>query len=270
MKIPQNTFKKALQEGKQQYGFWLGLCSPLSAELCGHTGYDWVLVDGEHAPNDLNTVFAQLQAIAGTPAHPIVRLAEGDTAVIKQYLDAGVQTLLVPMVETAEQARELVRAVQYPPKGVRGVGTALARAARWNMVDNYFETVDEEMCLLIQIESVTGLNNLDEILTVEGVDGVFIGPADLAASMGYLGSPAHPEVKTAVETATQKIRQAGKPVGTLATNKSIAKHYESIGMQFIALGLDTLALATVAQNTLKHHLAEDEMSLLETQGNGAY
>lgn len=270
MRIPENTFKKALLEGKQQYGFWLGLCSPLSAELCGHTGYDWLLVDGEHAPNDLNTVLAQLQAIAGTPAHPVVRIAEGNTAVIKQYLDAGVQTLLIPMVETAEQAHELVRAVQYPPKGVRGVGTALARAARWNMVDDYFGTVDDEMCLLVQIESVAGLENLDEILTVDGIDGVFIGPADLAASMGFLGNPAHPEVKAAVEDATRKIRKAGKPAGTLATSKTIAKHYESVGMQFVALGVDTLALASAAQNTLSNHLAEDETDQVVPEGNGAY
>ena len=270
MKIPENTFKKALLEGKQQYGYWLGLCNPLSAELCGHAGYDWLLVDGEHAPNALSSTLAQLQAIAGTPAHPVVRIAEGPTSVIKQYLDAGAQTLLIPMVETAEQARELVQAVQYPPKGVRGVGTALARASRWNMVDDYFGTVDAEMCLLVQVESVTALENLDEILAVDGVDGVFIGPADLAASMGHLGNPAHPDVKAAVETATRKIRKAGKPAGTLATSKAVAKHYESVGMQFIALGVDTMALAAAAKNSLINHLAEDDESSVVPEGNGAY
>ncbi|PWR00672.1 aldolase/citrate lyase family protein [Leucothrix pacifica] len=270
MKIPENTFKKALLEGKQQYGYWLGLCNPLSAELCGHAGYDWLLVDGEHAPNTLSSTLAQLQAIAGTPAHPVVRIAEGTTSVIKQYLDAGAQTLLIPMVETAEQARELVQAVQYPPKGVRGVGTALARASRWNMVDDYFGTVDAEMCLLVQVESVTALENLDEILAVDGVDGVFIGPADLAASMGHLGNPAHPEVKAAVETATRKIRKAGKPAGTLATSKAVSKHYESVGMQFIALGVDTMALAAAAKNSLINHLAEDGESSMVPEGNGAY
>jgi len=268
MKIPENTFKRALLAGQQQYGFWLGLCHPLSAELCAHTGYDWLLIDGEHAPNDLNTVLSQLQAIAATPAHPVVRLVEGNTALIKQYLDAGVQSLLIPMVESADQARELVKAVQYPPQGVRGVGTALARAARWNMVEDYFKSVDDEILLIVQIESVTGLENLAEILAVDGVDAVFIGPADLAASMGHLGNPAHPEVKAAVESAIRQIRAAGKPAGTLATNKTLAKHYESVGIQFMALGVDTLALATAAKNTLANHLAEDMPSVSE--GNGAY
>lgn len=270
MKIPENSFKRALYAGKQQYGFWLGLCNPLSAELCAHAGYDWVLIDGEHAPNDLNSILAQLQAVSATTAHPVVRLVEGRTALIKQYLDAGAQTLLIPMVETAEQARELVRAVRYPPAGVRGVGTALARAARWNMIDDYFKTVDDEICLLIQIESVAALDNLDEILSVEGIHGVFIGPADLAGSMGHLGNPSHPDIKAAAEAAVKKIRAAGLPAGTLATNKPVAKYYESVGMQFIALGVDTLALANGARNTLNDFLSEDDENTPPPQGNGAY
>ncbi|MEZ5538017.1 MAG: 4-hydroxy-2-oxoheptanedioate aldolase [Thiolinea sp.] len=271
MKTPHNPFKQALKEGRQQYGFWLGLCNPLAAEICAHTGYDWLLIDGEHAPNDLRTVLAQLQAISGTPSHPVVRLADGNPTTIKQFLDIGAQSLLIPMVETAEQAQALVRAITYPPTGMRGVGTALARAARWNMVDGYFKDVNNELCLLIQIESVTALNNLDEILTVEGVDGIFIGPADLAATMGHLGNPAHPEVKAAVEGAIQKIRAAGKAAGTLATNKAIARHYEAHGIQFIALGVDTLQLAAAAQSTLANHLADDESATDgQNSGNGAY
>lgn len=268
MKTPHNAFKQALKDGKQQYGFWLGLCNPLSAELCGYTGYDWLLIDGEHAPNDINSVLAQLQAIAATPAHPVVRLADGNPTTIKQYLDIGAQSLLIPMVESAEQARELVRAVTYPPAGFRGVGTALARAAKWNMVDGYFADVSDELCLLIQIESVTALDNLDEILTVEGIDGVFIGPADLAATMGHLGNPSHPEVKAAVEGAIRKICAAGKAAGTLATSKSMAQHYESVGIQFVALGVDTLLLAQAARDTLAAHVSEGEP--VGDTGNGAY
>ncbi|NHN39880.1 4-hydroxy-2-oxoheptanedioate aldolase [Pseudomaricurvus alcaniphilus] len=270
MKIPQNTFKQALRNGQQQYGFWLGLANPLSAELCAYTGYDWLLIDGEHAPNNLQTILAQLQAISGTSSHPVVRVVEGDTALIKQMLDIGAQTLLVPMVETAEQAAQLVKAMHYPPNGVRGVGSALARASGWNQITGYFAAVDEQLCLLIQIESVTGLNNLDEILKVDGIDGVFIGPADLAGSMGYLGQPAHPEVKAAVTTATQKIIAAGKAVGTLATNKAIATAYEQAGMQFIALGVDTLVLATTASSILKNHLSKDDKQEPNNSGNGAY
>jgi 4-hydroxy-2-oxoheptanedioate aldolase len=198
-----------------------------------------------------------------------VRLVEGDTALIKQMLDIGAQTLLIPMVESAEQAAELVRAVRYPPNGMRGVGSALARASGWNQVDNYFDEVEEQLCLLIQIESVAGLTHLDAILEVDGIDGVFIGPADLAGSMGYLGQPAHPEVKTAVVAATQKITAAGKAAGTLATNKAIATAYEEAGMQFIALGVDTLVLATTASSILKNHLSQ-ESSTAGNSGNGAY
>lgn len=270
MKNPINPFKKALQAGQTQYGFWLGLCNPTAAEICGLCGYDWLLIDAEHAPNDLNSIQAQLRAIDNTPSHPIVRLVEGNTSLIKQVLDAGAQTLLIPMVETAEQAKQLVAAIHYPPKGVRGVGTALARAARWNLIDDYFADADREMCLLIQIESVQGLDNLDDILTIDGIDGVFIGPADLAASMGYLGQPSHPDVISAVETAIEKILAAGKAAGTLATNKVLATRYEQAGMKFIALGVDTLALANSAKKLLQSHLDNDDGDSMSDQGNGAY
>lgn len=253
MQTPINTFKRALVAGQQQYGFWLGLCSPLAAELCAYTGYDWVLIDGEHAPNDLQTVLAQLQATAPSSSHAIVRLVEGNQALIKQYLDLGAQTLLIPMVETAEQTRDLVKFMHYPPTGVRGVGTALARAAAWNLNPNYLKEAEQELCLIIQIESVVGLKNLDEILEVEGVAAVFIGPADLAGTMGYLGNPNHPEVVAAVTTAIQKIKAAGKAVGTLAVNPQTALHYERLGVQFIALGVDTLALANTARSILNQH-----------------
>ncbi len=256
MKNPHNRFKQALKEGRSQYGFWLGLCSPVSAELCGLCGYDWLLIDGEHAPNDLARLYTQLLAIGDTPGHPVVRLVQTDTALIKQVLDIGAQTILVPMVETAQQARDIVAATRYPPNGVRGVGTALARAARWNLVDNYFADVERELCVLIQIESVRGLQSLDEILAIDGIDGVFVGPADLAASMGHLGAPSHPEVVSAIDDALVRIRAAGKAPGILATNRALAKRYEEKGAQFIALGVDTLALAASAREILNNYTAD--------------
>lgn len=267
MKTPRNPFKQALKAGKQQYGFWLGLVNPLSADLLAHTGYDWMLIDGEHAPNDIASMLMQLQIVDGSPSHPVVRLVDGDVAKIKQVLDIGAQSLLIPQVETAEQAAELASAVMYPPAGIRGVGTALARAAKWNMVDDYFEAVDDELCLMIQVESVRGLENLDAILQVERLDGVFIGPADLAASMGHLNNPGHPEVKAAIEDAIRKIRAAGKAAGTLATTKSVARHYESVGVQFVALGVDTLVLAQNARRILAEHHSDDAA---QEESNGAY
>ncbi|MBN7797319.1 aldolase/citrate lyase family protein [Parahaliea mediterranea] len=270
MKTPRNAFKHALDKGEQQYGFWLGLCNPLSAELCGLCGYDWLLIDAEHAPNDLSAMHAQLLAIDNTPSQAVVRLVDDSASLIKQVLDLGAQTLLVPMVETAAQAEALVSAMHYPPRGTRGVGTALARAARWNQVEGYFDDADGEMCLLIQVESVRALDNLDSILEVAGVDGVFVGPADLAASMGHLGNPAHPDVKAAVEDALGRIRAAGKAAGTLATNKALARHYEACGAQFVALGVDTQVLANTAKSILANHRASGDSPPPQEPGNGAY
>lgn len=269
MKNPRNAFKHALKEGRSQYGFWLGLCNPISAQLCGLTGYDWLLIDGEHAPNDLQSIYSQLLAIGDTPSHPVVRLVQADTALIKQVLDIGAQTILVPMVETAQQAKDIVAATRYPPNGVRGVGTALARAARWNLVEGYFTDAERELCVLIQVESVRALQSLDEILKVEGLDGVFIGPADLAASMGHLGNPSHPDVVSAIDDALGRIRAAGKAPGILATSRTLAKRYEAKGAQFIALGVDTLALASAARDILKNHTA-DAPSAPSAPGTGAY
>ncbi len=256
MQMPKNPFKRALQAGEQQYGFWLGLCNSLSAELCGHCGYDWLLIDAEHAPNDLNTLHTQLLAIENTPSHPVLRLADDNPTTIKQVLDLGAQTLLIPMVESAAQAEALVAAVHYPPAGIRGVGTALARAARWNLVEGYLQQADAEVCLLIQIESKTALDNLDAILALEGIDGVFIGPADLAGSLGHLGNSGHPDVVASIEQAIAKIRASGKAAGILVADPALARQYESKGAQFIALGVDTLVLAKGAKAILKNHLMQ--------------
>jgi 4-hydroxy-2-oxoheptanedioate aldolase len=242
MDMPVNRFKQRLQRGEAQIGLWLGLAEPYCAELAANAGFDWLLIDGEHAPNDLRGILGQLQAIAPYPAQAIIRPVIGDTALIKQVLDIGAQTLLVPMVESAEQARQLVRAMHYPPKGVRGVGSALARASRWNSIPGYLEQADEQMCLLVQIESLEGLQNLDAIAAVEGVDGVFIGPADLSASMGYRGNPGHPEVQAAIEQAIGQIQKAGKAAGILSADEALARRYLELGAGFVAVGVDTTVL----------------------------
>jgi 4-hydroxy-2-oxoheptanedioate aldolase len=242
MQLPINTFKQRLQSGQPQIGLWLGLADAYCAELAANAGFDWLLLDGEHAPNDLRSLLAQLQAIAPYPAQPIIRPPIGDTALIKQLLDIGAQTLLVPMVESAEQAAGLVRAMRYPPAGIRGVGSALARASRWNSIPGYLDCADEQMCLLVQIENLDGLANLDAIAAVDGVDGVFIGPADLSAAMGHRGNPGHPEVQAAIEDAILRIRQAGKAAGILSADQGLARRYLSLGASFVAVGVDTTVL----------------------------
>ncbi|QKZ04129.1 4-hydroxy-2-oxoheptanedioate aldolase [Pseudomonas eucalypticola] len=237
-----NTFKQRLRSGQAQIGLWLGLANPYCAELAANAGFDWLLIDGEHAPNDLRSLLGQLQAVAPYASQPVIRPVIGDTALIKQVLDIGVQTLLVPMVESAEQARELVRATHYPPFGVRGVGSALARASRWNTVPGYLDQADEQMCLLVQIENREGLANLDAIAAVEGVDGVFIGPADLSAAMGHRGNPGHPEVQAAIEDAIVRIQQAGKAAGILSADEKLARRYLELGAAFVAVGVDTTVL----------------------------
>ncbi|WP_061242236.1 4-hydroxy-2-oxoheptanedioate aldolase [Ectopseudomonas composti] len=242
MDMPINTFKQRLQSGEAQIGLWLGLADAYCAELAANAGFDWLLIDGEHAPNDLRGLLGQLQAIAPYPSQPVIRPVIGDTALIKQLLDIGAQTLLVPMVESAEQARELVRAMHYPPHGVRGVGSALARASRWNSIPGYLDKADEQMCLLVQIENLDGLAKLDEIVAVEGVDGVFIGPADLSASMGHRGNPGHQEVQAAIEDAIVRIGKAGKAAGILSADQSLARRYLELGAKFVAVGVDTTVL----------------------------
>ncbi len=242
MDMPINRFKQRLNSGDAQIGLWLGLADAYCAELAANAGFDWLLIDGEHAPNDLRGMLGQLQAVAPYASEAVIRPVIGDTALIKQVLDIGAQTLLVPMVESAAQARELVRAMRYPPQGIRGVGSALARASRWNSIDGYLDQADAQMCLLVQIESLQGLANLDAIAAVEGVDGVFIGPADLSASMGHRGNPGHPEVQAAIEDAIARIRQAGKAAGILSADEKLARRYIELGAGFVAVGVDTTVL----------------------------
>src|ERR1700716_1250465 len=198
MELPTNVFKHALRQGKPQIGLWVGLADAYVAELLATTGFDCLVIDAEHAPNDPRSVLPQLQAMAAYRAHPIVRPVCGKVELIKQYLDIGAQTLIIPMVETAEQARAAVAATRYPTRGVRGVGSALARSSRWNQIDDYLRRSDDEMCVFVQVESVNALSHLEAIAAVDGVDGVFFGPADLAASMGLLGDPSDPAGRPAI------------------------------------------------------------------------
>ena len=251
MKTPVNTFKQAIQAGRPQIGLWLGLASPYTTEICAGAGFDWLLIDGEHAPNDIDRILAQLQVIAGYPdAHAIARVPMGHGHVgemlVKQYLDIGVQTLLVPMVDTPAQAAALVRATRYPQNdgqgGIRGMGGA--RASRWGQYPGYVHDANAQVCLLVQAETRTALDNLDAIAATEGVDGVFIGPADLSASMGHVGDSGHPEVQAAIRDAIQRIRKAGKAAGILTADETQARSYLALGATFVAVGLDTHLLAT--------------------------
>ncbi|MBS0465763.1 MAG: HpcH/HpaI aldolase/citrate lyase family protein [Proteobacteria bacterium] len=246
MQMPLNAFKRALARGETQIGLFLGLGHGYGAELLGGSGFDWLLIDGEHGPNDLRSIIAQMQALAPYPERLVVRTADHSPAAIKQLLDGGAQTLMVPMVESAEQAHALVRAMRYAPQGIRGVGTAMARAAHWNGVTDYFAQADAEMCLIVQIESVQGVAQLDAITRVPGVDAVFIGPSDLAASMGYLGQPGHPDVKAAVEDAIRRIAAAGKAPGVFSADPAMAAHYQQLGARFLLVGVDTLLLRNAA------------------------
>ena len=248
MQLPANPFKHALRAGRPQIGLWLGLADAYAAELLASTGFDWLAIDGEHAPNDLRSVLAQLQAIAPYPAHAAVRPVCGDAALIKQYLDIGAQTLVVPMIDSAEQAARVVAATRYPPRGIRGVGSALARASRWNQVGNYMQSCEEQLCLLLQVESVAGMGNLSAIAAVEGVDGVLFGPADLAASMGLPGGPADPRVQDAVVRGIATVRSLGKAAGTLSADPAIARRYLEAGALFVAVGVDTTLLVRAARD----------------------
>ncbi len=248
MEIPRNTFKAALKEGRAQIGLWVGLADPYAAEAVAGTGFDWLLIDGEHAPNDVRQILSQLQAVAPYPVHPVVRPVIGDAALIKQILDVGAQTLLVPVVETAEQAEQMVAATRYPPSGIRGVGSALARSSRWNQIDGYLHKADAEMCVLVQVETRRGLENLEAIAAVEGVDGVFFGPADLSASMGYLGNPGHPDVQRSILDGIAAVRRAGKAPGVLTADQALARRYIEAGALFVAVGVDTTLLVRAARD----------------------
>ena len=240
--LPVNAFKRGLIEGRQQIGLWCTLSSAYAAEVVAPSGFDWLLLDTEHSPSDVPTVLTQLQALAAYPVAPVVRPASNDVVLIKRYLDIGVQTLLIPYVQSVAEARAAVAATRYPPEGVRGV-SALTRATRFGRVAGYAGRAAAELCVLVQIETGDALDQLESIAAVEGVDGLFIGPADLAASLGYGSEPNHATVRAAVEDAVRRVRASGKPAGILTADHAFAQRCIEIGATFTAVGVDVGVLA---------------------------
>jgi len=251
MPAPQNIFKKRLLAGETLIGCWLALGEGYVADVMGTAGFDWLVVDGEHVPNDIRSIRDQLTALDASDSNAVVRLPVGETWMIKQVLDAGAQTVLIPMVDNADQARELVRACTYPPHGTRGVGAALGRASRFAQITDYVPTADAQICLLVQVESVAGLDALDDILAIDGIDGVFIGPSDLSTDMGHGGNPEVDEVQAAIKDAIERIAAAGKAPGILATNEAATQRYIDHGARFVAVGADVIILAQAARALAK-------------------
>lgn len=237
MEIRHNRFKRALAMGRRQIGLWLSLGGAPAAEIVGPAGFDWLVLDTEHAPNELPDVLTQLRVLDGGHSEPVVRPAWNDMVIIKRLLDAGAQTLLVPFVQNAEEARAAVRFMRYPPKGVRGVATG-PRANRYGRVKDYVARVDDELCLLVQVETRAAVAEIAAIAAVDGVDGIFVGPSDLAADFGHVGNPGHPEVQAALEAAAKACIAAGKPAGILAPVEADARRYIGWGYQFVAVGSD--------------------------------
>ena len=262
-----NRFKSAIKKGQQQFGIWNGIPHSYAAEICAGAGFDFVVVDAEHAPFSIDQIVIQLQAMSRyAECSPIVRIPNDDPVLIKRLLDAGVQNFIVPMLESADQVKHMHQALRYPPEGIRGVGTALARAAQWNRVNDYFKLANNEVCLIAQIESVKGIEALDDILNQEAGEIIFLGPADLAGSMGYLGQPGHPEVVSAVKTAIEKIVASDKAAGILTSDPALIEEYSQMGVQMIGVGLDTILLAKATQKLAENY----KPGLKERQSNTKY
>jgi len=258
MNTPDNPFKAALASGETLLGLWLGLANAYAAEVVAGAGFDWLTIDGEHAPNDLTTILSILQALAAYPVHPVVRVPDHNPTFIKQVLELGATTLLVPMVESPEQARELVRAIRYPPAGIRGVGSGLARSSRFGRYADYQKRANDTVCLIVQVETRAAARQAAAIATVDGVDGVLLGPSDLAASMGLLGQPMHADVRALMEGTIREVVAAGKPAGTLCADEALARHYLSVGARFVALGADSSLLAQATSALVRRFKASGE------------
>ena len=250
MQLPVNRFKQALKQGRSQIGLWNSLTSNLVAEVIAPAGYDWVVIDMEHASNTLQTLLGQLEVYDPTPTTSIVRPAWNDPVMVKQILDLGANSLLFPMVQTAEEAQRAVSSTRYPPKGIRGVSLA-QRSNRFGRYKDYFQRIEQEICVLVQIETRAALSRLEEIAAVEGIDGLFFGPADLSADMGLLGQPGHPEVKATLESAAARCKKVGKPAGILTAVEADAKHFLKNGFTFVAVGSDSVLLTRAADGLLQ-------------------
>ena len=250
MDINRNVFKQALHRRELQIGLWSTLCSNVAAEVVAHSGFDWILIDTEHSPNEPPDLLAQLQAMGRSTTAPVVRAAWNDTVLIKRILDIGAQSVLLPYVQSAEEARRAVAAVRYPPRGVRGV-SAGSRASNYGRIKDYLHKADGEICLLVQVETRSALEQLESIAGVDGVDGVFIGPADLSASLGHLGEPQHEETQQALQEAGARLRNLGKAAGILTVVEADARRYIEWGYNFVAVGIDTALLARSADALAK-------------------
>ena len=248
--LQRNAFKHALAAGQLQIGLWSSLCSNIATEVIADSGFDWILLDTEHSPNEIPSLLSQLQAIGRGGTTPIVRPAWNDMVLAKRCLDIGAQTLLFPYVQNVEEARRAVASTRYPPQGVRGVAVA-ARASRYGRTPGYLTKANSEMCVLVQVETRTALDQLEAIAQVEGVDGVFIGPSDLSASLGHLGNPAHPEAQAAMKDAVTRLKKIGKPAGILSGNEDDIRRYIDWGYLFVAVGADVGILARHADALAK-------------------
>ncbi|MGH8723304.1 MAG: aldolase/citrate lyase family protein [Burkholderiales bacterium] len=246
MNLPENAFKRALRAGKPQIGLWSSLSSNYTVEVIAGAGFDWILLDTEHSPSDLENLLTQLQAAAAYPSHPVVRVAWNDMVTIKRVLDIGAQSLLVPYVSTAGEARSAVSFTRYPPAGVRGVA-GTTRATRFGRIKDYAKQAHQEICLLVQVETQQALDNIDAISAIDGVDGIFIGPADLHAALGHAGEIANPEVKPMIDDAIRRIRKCGKAPGILTPNEADARHWLECGALFVAVGADVGILSRGAE-----------------------
>jgi 4-hydroxy-2-oxoheptanedioate aldolase len=237
MDLPRNRFKHAIAAGDLQIGLWCSLCSNIAVDVVRDSGFDWLLIDTEHSPNEIPDVLSQLQACEGGAATPIVRPAWNDIVIIKRCLDVGAQTLLVPYVQNPAEAKRAVEAVRYPTTGLRGVAVA-SRASRYGRVTDYLKKANSEICLLVQVETRSAMDELEAIAAVEGIDGVFIGPSDLSASLGHIGNPAHPDVQKALETCVRRLKAVGTPAGILSGNEEEVRRYIGWGYTFVAVGSD--------------------------------
>jgi 4-hydroxy-2-oxoheptanedioate aldolase len=237
-----NRFKLGLRAHQIQIGLWSSLCSHIVAEVIAGAGFDWIVIDGEHAPNELNDIVHQLQAMSSYPVEPVVRIPFGDTVIIKRFLDAGARSLLVPMVQDEPAATNIVAATRYPPAGIRGVSVA-HRANQFGRIEEYMKRATENLCIVVQIETAEAVSNVEAIASVDGIDGLFIGPSDLAADLGHLGEPDHPNVQAAIMSAIKRCKGAGKPMGILTPNFGDANRYLELGFAFVAVGSDVGILA---------------------------
>ena len=255
MQLPENPFKRALHAGTQQIGLWCAVPSNYVSEILAGAGFDWLVLDTEHAPNELPNVFNQLQSMVGYATQPVVRVPWNDAVTLKRFLDIGTQSFLIPMVQNAEEARAAVAATRYPPDGIRGYAVA-SRATRFGRIGDYFTRYADEMCVLVQVETMEALEKVEEIAAVPGVDGIFIGPGDLSASMGLLHQPTHPKVVEAIEDGLRRIRAAGNRGGVLVVgDEALARRYMAAGSVFTAVGVDAALFARSAETLAKQYKA---------------